>query len=54
MRPFLPLWFDVEKRYKTIAVLHRVDGVLLWFDVEKRYKTIDAVICDLPYGCGLM
>ena len=34
------LWFDVEKRYKTIC--RRGQGVLrpLWFDVEKRYKTI--------------
>ena len=34
------LWFDVEKRYKTMY-LREVRGLSeLWFDVEKRYKTI--------------
>ena len=34
------LWFDVERRYKTI--LGRFIGArfVLWFDVERRYKTI--------------
>ena len=34
------LWFDVEKRYKTIngGYWRTVDE--LWFDVEKRYKTM--------------
>ena len=36
----LQLWFDVEKRYKTIAALGKEGRSQLWFDVEKRYKTI--------------
>ena len=35
------LWFDVEKRYKTIAAWEIPFIRELWFDVEKRYKTID-------------
>ena len=36
------LWFDVERRYKTICCdgSHGTEG--LWFDVERRYKTIGA------------
>ena len=34
------LWFDVEKRYKTIQSVDSSSALLLWFDVEKRYKTI--------------
>lgn len=30
------LWFDVEKRYKTIYVGNQSSEVGLWFDVEKR------------------
>ena len=33
------LWFDVEKRYKTIGVSMWTSLKTLWFDVEKRYKT---------------
>ena len=39
------LWFDVERRYKTIAGLTTALRPLLWFDVERRYKTI-----RIPYG----
>ena len=35
------LWFDVEKRYKTICLRGKDKGRGLWFDVEKRYKTIE-------------
>ena len=34
------LWFDVEKRYKTIGSRTTRIMFVLWFDVEKRYKTI--------------
>ena len=34
------LWFDVEKRYKTIRCTPTKSVRQLWFDVEKRYKTI--------------
>ena len=34
------LWFDVEKRYKTIRTAVRRSVQQLWFDVEKRYKTM--------------
>ena len=34
------LWFDVEKKYKTIAYLKLTSWRRLWFDVEKEYKTI--------------
>lgn len=30
------LWFDVEKRYKTIDRRTALDASRLWFDVEKR------------------
>ena len=35
------LWFDVERRYKTI--MGDSVGIFsqLWFDVERRYKTIE-------------
>ena len=38
------LWFDVERRYKTI--LGRFIGArfVLWFDVERRYKTIISLL----------
>ena len=36
------LWFDVEKRYKTMHHDEVRPGARLWFDVEKRYKTIAA------------
>ena len=35
------LWFDVEKRYKTIEFAMSATPYSLWFDVEKRYKTIN-------------
>ena len=34
------LWFDVERRYKTIQFLQVCIDIQLWFDVERRYKTI--------------
>ena len=34
------LWFDVERRYKTILTLPPMARTWLWFDVERRYKTI--------------
>ena len=34
------LWFDVEKKYKTITQGCRKRVPRLWFDVEKKYKTI--------------
>ena len=34
------LWFDVERRYKTIRQSLRHWQQQLWFDVERRYKTI--------------
>ena len=34
------LWFDVERRYKTILTVYCNQIVGLWFDVERRYKTI--------------
>ena len=34
------LWFDVEKKYKTIGSVNMHHHSLLWFDVEKKYKTM--------------
>ena len=34
------LWFDVEKKYKTIPTFTTWASRELWFDVEKKYKTI--------------
>ena len=34
------LWFDVERRYKTIYGQQKQLAAELWFDVERRYKTI--------------
>ena len=34
------LWFDVERRYKTISKQIKMLYGQLWFDVERRYKTI--------------
>ena len=48
------MWFDVEKRYKTIYSVVDVVGDLLWFDVEKRYKTMAFDRLTHAYGCGLM
>ena len=53
-RPRVTLWFDVEKRYKTIHGHKNNITMKLWFDVEKRYKTICGVVCDKACGCGLM
>ena len=33
------LWFDVEKKYKTIRDFKHHLLRQLWFDVEKKYKT---------------
>ena len=35
------LWFDVEKKYKTMQHGFTEGSGTLWFDVEKKYKTID-------------
>ena len=48
------LWFDVEKRYKTISVFFGNDTGKLWFDVEKRYKTIIRRKTMVELSCGLM
>ena len=34
------LWFDVERRYKTMVCAMARQRQWLWFDVERRYKTI--------------
>ena len=34
------LWFDVEKKYKTIGLDYYLEKLRLWFDVEKKYKTM--------------
>ena len=34
------LWFDVERRYKTVAEANAAAQAALWFDVERRYKTM--------------
>ena len=34
------LWFDVERRYKTILTSNGKITSQLWFDVERRYKTM--------------
>ena len=39
------LWFDVERRYKTIVTIDFKKDDGLWFDVERRYKTIAAPDC---------
>ncbi len=36
------LWFDVEKKYKTIRLKKAYFDGSLWFDVEKKYKTISS------------
>ena len=36
------LWFDVERRYKTILGSVFKRATRLWFDVERRYKTMVA------------
>ncbi len=48
------LWFDVEKRYKTIHSSVNVVLQKLWFDVEKRYKTMVSSFNMRANGCGLM
>lgn len=30
------LWFDVEKKYKTMPAERRDERAELWFDVEKK------------------
>ena len=39
-RKWSVLWFDVERRYKTIMEREYKEAFRLWFDVERRYKTI--------------
>ena len=34
------LWFDVERRYKTMEFVKFLNLITLWFDVERRYKTM--------------
>ena len=48
------LWFDVEKRYKTIHLANVSQLHQLWFDVEKRYKTIVLHTSRNAASCGLM
>ena len=48
------LWFDVERRYKTISTLADCTGFGLWFDVERRYKTMIVYMDILILSCGLM
>ena len=48
------LWFDVEKRYKTISSTVGKLNDMLWFDVEKRYKTIVRDTGQRTDSCGLM
>ena len=48
------LWFDVEKRYKTIRNRKNRTIIQLWFDVEKRYKTIRQRREEPVHSCGLM
>ena len=50
----LQLWFDVEKKYKTIEALRTEYEKGLWFDVEKKYKTIKLGSECLIERCGLM
>ena len=38
------LWFDVERRYKTIYTEKKEMSRWLWFDVERRYKTIVEIV----------
>ena len=44
------MWFDVEKRYKTIYEAATLGEAALWFDVEKRYKTIYQLISGKSQG----
>ena len=48
------LWFDVERRYKTIYPIIALVFIQLWFDVERRYKTIHKNKGEFKSGCGLM
>ena len=48
------LWFDVEKRYKTIGRHETCTFRGLWFDVEKRYKTMKKIEPTVQESCGLM
>ena len=48
------LWFDVEKRYKTITFVSTKKKDALWFDVEKRYKTMLSSSVTPTRCCGLM
>ena len=48
------LWFDVEKKYKTIVMLPGWQASRLWFDVEKKYKTIAVKRQLKEQCCGLM
>ena len=48
------LWFDVERRYKTMVQGTHPRSAALWFDVERRYKTMPILIPSRQKGCGLM
>ena len=50
----IELWFDVERRYKTISAGSIFRNCKLWFDVERRYKTIVAGQSFFVDCCGLM
>ncbi len=50
----IELWFDVEKKYKTIISKIWNTNRKLWFDVEKKYKTMLLGVVRPPAGCGLM
>ena len=48
------LWFDVERRYKTMYNGDHKFMLGLWFDVERRYKTIKSTKQMYHASCGLM
>ena len=50
----LVLWFDVEQRYKAIAIHPMFVLSQLWFDVEQRYKAIHPEDTHKADSCGLM
>ena len=51
---YVGLWFDVERRYKTMAASGQCASFQLWFDVERRYKTMMKISVLWLYRCGLM
>ena len=48
------LWFDVERRYKTMKSAEKGELKKLWFDVERRYKTMTKKNYSTTWCCGLM